>query len=65
VIDLSEVTFLEATGLKVLVPALNACVLGASVRRVMTRPVIRAVFEVTALDSLFEIYASLGEALGR
>jgi anti-sigma B factor antagonist len=68
VIDLSGVTFLDSSGLKVLVAALKRLRTGAtsgSVRLVVTRPIIQTVFEVTALDSLFEIYASLDKALGR
>ncbi|HLI15766.1 MAG TPA: STAS domain-containing protein [Acidimicrobiales bacterium] len=62
VVDLSEVTFLDSTGISVLVAARKRA-LGASVRLVVTRPQIAKVLEVTGLASQFEVVAARREAL--
>ena len=65
VIDLSDVTFLDSTGMTVMVDALNQhhhrqrgtlCLVGLS------RPV-RKVLDITGLTSQFPIYLSLREAV--
>ncbi len=63
VVDLSEVTFLDSTGLGVLVAGWKRCQeSGASLDLVVTRPQIMKVLEVTGLDTVFTIYGSIDEA---
>jgi anti-sigma B factor antagonist len=64
VVDMSEVTFCDSSGLSVLVQCRErANGSGAGpLRLVITRPSITRVFEVTGLDQVFEIYASLDDA---
>jgi anti-sigma B factor antagonist len=51
VVDLEEVDLLDSTGLGVLVGVLKrARTMGGDLRLVCTRPAIRKVFEITALD---------------
>ena len=59
VVDLSAVSFLDSTGLGVLVQALNESTeAGGSLRLVVTDPNVLKVFEVTALDDVFGIHGS-------
>jgi anti-anti-sigma factor len=64
VVDLSAVTFMDSTGLKVLIAAqLRAGLAGGGVTLVGLRRAVRRVFEVTGVDDRFAIYATLEEAL--
>ncbi|HLK46145.1 MAG TPA: STAS domain-containing protein [Acidimicrobiales bacterium] len=71
IVDLSEVTFLDSTGLGVLVAGQKRVrgtaapeeVSGRGLDLVVTRPQIMKVLEVTGLTSIFSIYPSLEEAL--
>jgi anti-sigma B factor antagonist len=66
VVDLSEVTFLDSTGLGVLIAAmkrLRDSATGGRLDLVVTRPHIHKVLEVTGLTTVFGIYATLDEAL--
>jgi anti-sigma B factor antagonist len=68
VVDLSEVTFLDSTGLGVLVSALRRKreqEAGDAFRLVVSRPQVSKVLEVTGLTSVFPIYRTLEEALDR
>ncbi len=68
VVDLSEVTFLDSTGLGVLVGALKrteATRGEGELRLVVNRPQLTKVLEVTGLAPLFAIYPVLSEALAR
>ncbi len=75
IVDLSEVTFLDSTGLGVLVagqkrlrsasPASDSAEATGGLDLVVTRPQILKVLEVTGLTSIFAIYPSLDEALAR
>ncbi len=68
VVDLSGVTFLDSTGLGVLIAAmkrLRDSDTGGQVQLVVTRPHIQKVLEVTGLTAVFPIFGSLDEALGR
>jgi anti-sigma B factor antagonist len=74
IVDLSEVTFLDSTGLGVLVAGQkrlrNAAPGDAAegtggLDLVVTRPQILKVLEVTGLTSIFAIYSSLDEALAQ
>jgi anti-sigma B factor antagonist len=64
VVDLSDVTFVDSTGLGVLVAALRRFQHddGPGLRLVVNRPQILKVFEVTGLKELFPICPSLEEA---
>jgi anti-sigma B factor antagonist len=63
VVDLSEVTFLDSTGLGVLVAGWKRCEdNGASLELVVTRPQVTKVLEITTLDAVFKIHASIEEA---
>jgi anti-sigma B factor antagonist len=64
VVDLSDVTFLDSTGLGVLVGRLKiARTRGGSLRLVGTAERVLRVFAITGLDKVFEIYPDLETAL--
>jgi anti-sigma B factor antagonist len=66
VVDLSEVTFLDSTGLGVLVATLKRLQDGADDSRValvVTRPQTVRVLEVTGLARVFSVHASVEDAL--
>jgi anti-sigma B factor antagonist len=66
VVDLDEVDFLDSTGLGVIVGVLKrARTLGGDLRLVCTRPAIRKVFEITALDRTMPLAETAEAALGR
>jgi anti-anti-sigma factor len=65
VIDLSGVTFCDASGLAVLVGvARRAGLLGGVLRLAAPAPLISTVLRLTGLDSRFEIFAAVPEAIG-
>ncbi len=56
VIDLAGVTFLDSTGLSVLVAALKRCQsVGGTVRLMSLRPNVRRVLEITGLTDAFQV----------
>ena len=61
IFDLSRVTFMDSTGLGVMVTARRE--LDDGLRLVVTESNVRKVFEVTGLDTLFQPYASLHDAV--
>ena len=64
VLDLEHVTFLDSTGLGVIVGLLKrARTLGGDLRLVCTQPAVRKVFEVTALDRTMPLAVSTEAAL--
>ena len=64
VVDLDDVGFLDSTALGVLVGALKrARGEGGDVRIVCTQPRVRKVFEITRLDSAFDLFDSVDEAV--
>lgn len=68
VVDLSDVTFLDSTGLGVLVAALKRVResdAGGELRLVVSRPQVSKVLEVTGLSGVFSIHPTLDEALAR
>ena len=68
VVDLSDVTFLDSTGLGVLVAARRRSQEGAppgELHLVVTRPQVTKVLEVTGLSEIFTVHRSLGDALAR
>lgn len=63
VVDLSDVTFLDSTGLGVLVGRLKfARTRGGSLRLVGTAERVLRVFAITGLDKVFEIHPDLESA---
>jgi anti-sigma B factor antagonist len=64
VVDLTGVTFIDSTGLGVLIGARRRCAeAGRDLRVVVDEPRILKVFEITGLTELFAIHASLEPAL--
>jgi anti-sigma B factor antagonist len=64
IVDLSPMTFIDSTGLGVLVEALRRAQLhGALMDIVCSRPNVMRVFEVTGLLGIFSVRASREEAL--
>ncbi|HWI70673.1 MAG TPA: STAS domain-containing protein, partial [Baekduia sp.] len=64
VLDLSEVTFIDSTGLSVLLAALRRTTrAGGRMALVCTNPTVLRLFEVTRLDSTFDIHAGLEPAI--
>jgi anti-sigma B factor antagonist len=56
VVDLGGVTFLDSTGLSVLIAGLKRCQdAGGTMRVTSPRPNVRRVFEVTGLTDVFQI----------
>lgn len=65
VVDLSGVTFCDASGLAVLVGvARRVGLLGGVLRLAAPAPPVSAVLRLTGLDSRFEIFAAVPEAIG-
>lgn len=64
VVDLSEVTFMDSTGLGVLVGRLKLIrVHEGALRLVCAHDRVLKVFAITGLDKVFEIYATVDDAL--
>ncbi len=64
VVDLSQVSFMDSTGLGVLVGALKKVrTLGGDLALVINEEKILKVFRITALTQVFTIYSVLDEAL--
>jgi len=64
VVDLSDVTFMDSTGLGVLVGRLKLIrVHEGAMRLVCAHDRVLKVFTITGLDKVFEIYPTIDEAL--
>jgi anti-sigma B factor antagonist len=64
VVDLTPVTFIDSTGLGVLISAKHRCdEAGRELRVVISQPNIRKVFEITGLTDHFTLYDALDPAL--
>lgn len=64
VLDFAGVEFIDSTGLSVLLNALRRVTRrDGSLSLVCTNPTVLRLFEITRLDSTFDIVASRGEAL--
>ncbi|GAB3465470.1 STAS domain-containing protein [Actinophytocola sediminis] len=65
VVDLSGLTFIGSAGLALLVDLNNQCVeRGVLLALVATGSVVPRAIQVTALDQVFSVHASLDDALG-
>jgi anti-sigma B factor antagonist len=65
VLDLSNVLFMDSTGLGILVAALKkARMQGGTVKLICSNPMILKTFRITGLDKVFLIYDNLRECLG-
>jgi anti-sigma B factor antagonist len=63
IIDLEKVTFIDSSGLGVLVGALRrARERGGAVRLVCTRDSVLKIFRITGLDKVFPIFSDASEA---
>lgn len=66
IVDLTSVSFMDSTGLGVLVGALKKVrTLGGDLRLVIDQEKILKVFRITALTQVFTIHSSLDEALAQ
>lgn len=66
VVDLTDVGFIDSTGLGVIVGLLKrARTLGGDLRLVCPGASVRRVFEITALDRTFALAATVAEALAQ
>lgn len=64
VVDLTDVSFMDSTGLGVLVGALKRVrTTGGELRLVITQEKVLKVFRITALTQVFDIHPTLDEAL--
>jgi anti-sigma B factor antagonist len=63
VVDLSEVTFIDSTALGVLVGARRNLRAGARMAIAGTAPTVLNIIELTGLDSTFELFATVEEAI--
>jgi anti-sigma B factor antagonist len=64
VLDLTGVTFIDSTGLSVLLNALRRVTrAGGAMALVCSNPTVLRLFEITRLDSTFDIHAELEQAL--
>jgi anti-sigma B factor antagonist len=63
VVDLTEVGFLDSSGLSVLLQARERLAAGSGLRLVVTKPALQRVLAVTGLDEVFTIAPTVDEAL--
>ncbi|MCW3020815.1 MAG: hypothetical protein JWR30_137 [Conexibacter sp.] len=64
VLDLTDVVFIDSTGLSVLLNALRRVTrAGGGMSLVCTNPTVLRLFEITRLDSTFDIHADVEAAL--
>jgi anti-sigma B factor antagonist len=65
VLDLSELAFIDSSGLAALVAGYKAAVeAGGSLKLASLIPAVAHVFNLTHLDRVFEIFANVEDALG-
>ncbi len=63
-IDLSEVRYMDSSGIATLVEAMQNCMKqGARLRLVNLSPAVRDVFELARLASVFDIFPSIEDAV--
>lgn len=62
-IDLSQVRYMDSSGIATLVEAMQNCMKqGSRLRLVELSPAVRDVFELARLSGIFEIFASMDDA---
>jgi anti-sigma B factor antagonist len=61
-LDLEAVSFIDSTGLGVLVSILKQMGPDGRIAVVGAKPTVKRLFEITRLDSLFRLYGDAGEA---
>jgi anti-sigma B factor antagonist len=65
IVDLSDVSFIDSTGLGALVEAVTAARAGGGdLQLVVTQPHIMKLLELTGLDAVFTVVSSTNEAVG-
>ena len=63
-IELSQVRYMDSSGIATLVEAMQTCMKqGSRLRLVELSPAVRDVFELARLSSIFEIFPTLPEAV--
>ena len=66
VLDLTEVEFIDSTGLTVLLNSLRSVTLrGGRLSMAISNPTVMRLFEITRLDSTFDIEPTVDDALRR
>jgi anti-sigma B factor antagonist len=66
VVDMTEVEFMDSSGLATLVGALKWCrTNGSELRLAGLAQGVRSVFEICRLETIFQIYNNLAEALSK
>lgn len=66
VIDLTEVSYMDSSGVGVLVDALRRMrTIGGKLALVAVAPRVLSVLQITKLDQFFEMYSTLPEALAK
>ena len=66
ILDLTGVEFIDSTGLSVLLSGLRSVTLrGGRLALAVSNPTVLRLFEITRLDSTFDIEATVGDALRR
>ncbi len=66
VLDMTGVEFIDSTGLSVLLTGLRSITLrGGRLALAISNPTVLRLFEITRLDSTFDIEPTLGDALQR
>ncbi|CAB4836135.1 unannotated protein [freshwater metagenome] len=64
IVDLTDVTFMDSSGLSVFVTALKrAREAGTTLVLVVSEPRVMRVFSITGIDTLIDIHATLDSAL--
>jgi anti-sigma B factor antagonist len=64
VVDLSQVRYMDSSGIATLVEALQTCMKqGLQLRLADLSPPVKDIFELARLASVFEIYTSLNDAM--
>ena len=65
-VDMTDVSFMDSSGLATLVGVLKWCRLnGSELKLAGLAPSVRSVFEICRLETIFQIYDSKAEALSR
>ena len=62
VVDMSQVSFMDSTGIGALVSARRRLAEGAQLRLVTTHPAVTKLFTLTGLTKVFPIFDTLAEA---